>query len=346
MNLSPRSAPRLVFLDALRVLAILLVVTLHATVPVLVDPQRLGQPGWYLCLLQNPINRAGVPLFFMISGFLLLQDPAIHLPLSFYRRRLPRLLLPLAVWNGIYLLLRTRPDSFRSGLLDYFRTLLTNGSCYHMWFIYTILGIYLVAPVLGFLAQHGGRIYLMILLAVAIFPTSILPLINCVLPFQAVIYTPMAEGLLGYFILGYLLGTTEVSRLARMAVYLSGGAGYCMDLFTDLATSTAQSIPLPSQNGYRLSHYVVAAALFLWVRAFLQAHPRAEQAAARPLEHLSRLSFGVFWVHPLLLALTARLLGTGWTTLPYLCIQIILTVLLSFFLMGAIARSPFSKLLL
>lgn len=255
---STLAAPRLVFLDALRVLAILLVVILHAMAPVLVDTKQLGQPGWYLCMLQNPINRAGVPLFFMISGLLLLQDPAIHTPLSFYRRRLPRLLLPLAVWNGIYLLLRTHPDSFRSGFEDYFRTLLTTGSCYHMWFIYTILGIYLVAPVLGFLAQRGGRTYLMILLAAAVFPTSILPLINRVLPFQAVVYTPMAEGLLGYFILGFLLGTIEVPRPARMAVYLAGGAGYCTDLFTDLATSTAQSIPISSQNVYRLSHYFVA----------------------------------------------------------------------------------------
>lgn len=343
---STLAAPRLVFLDALRVLAIVLVVILHAMAPVLVDTKQLGQPGWYLCMLQNPINRAGVPLFFMISGLLLLQDPAIHTPLSFYRRRLPRLLLPLAVWNGIYLLLRTRPDSFRSSFEDYFRTLLTNGSCYHMWFIYTILGIYLVAPVLGFLAQRGGRTYLMILLAAAVFPTSILPLINRVLPFQAVVYTPMAEGLLGYFILGFLLGTTEVPRPARMAVYLAGGAGYCTDLFTDLATSTAQSIPIPSQNVYRLSHYFVAAALFLWVRSFLQKHPRARLAAAGPLERLSRLSFGVFWVHILLLEFIARLLDTGWTTVSYLCAQISLTVLLSFLLMGTISRLPFSKLLL
>ena len=215
-----------------------------------------------------------------------------------------------------------------------------------MWFIYTILGIYLVAPVFGFLAQRGGRTYLMILLAAAVFPTSILPLINRVLPFQAVVYTPMAEGLLGYFILGFLLGTTEVPRPARMAVYLAGGAGYCTDLFTDLATSTAQSIPIPSQNVYRLSHYFVAAALFLWVRSFLQKHPRARLAAAGPLEHLSRLSFGVFWVHILLLEFIARLLDTGWTTVPYLCAQISLTVLLSFLLMGTISRLPFSKLLL
>ena len=35
-----------------------------------------------------------------------------------------------------------------------------------MWFIYSILWIYLMAPVLGFLAQHGGRTYLILLLAV------------------------------------------------------------------------------------------------------------------------------------------------------------------------------------
>ena len=130
----------------------------------------------------------------MISGFLLLQDPAIRTSLSFYRRRLPRLLLPLAVWNRIYLLFQTPPVSFRSGPLVYFHTLLTTGSCYHMWFLYTILGIYLVAPVLGTLTQRGGRIYLMIVLAVAVFPTSSLPLVNHALPFQTIVYTPMAGG--------------------------------------------------------------------------------------------------------------------------------------------------------
>lgn len=346
MTSSPRSAPRLIFLDTLRVMAILLVVILHATSPFLIDPQQLGRPVWYLCLLQNPINRAGVPLFLMISGFLILQDPTIHSPLSFYHHRLPRLLLPLAVWNGIYLLVWTPPSSFFAGLSDYFHTLLTTGSSYHMWFIYTLLGIYLTAPVLGFFAQHGGQNYLVILLAVAIFPTTILPLINSLLPFQAVVYTPMAEGLLGYFILGFLLGTTDVSQSARVASYLLGGAGYCMGLFADLATSTAQSIPLPSQGGYRLDHYFVAAALFLWVRSFFQTHHWAERATANPLERLSRLSFGVFWVHPLLLDLTAQLLGTGWATGPYLFFQIILTTLLSFLLAEVISRLPLSKLLL
>ena len=48
----------------------------------------------------------------------------------------------------------------------------------------------------------------------------------------------------------------------------------------------------------------------------------------------------------MLLELTARLLGTGWTTVPYLCIQITLTVLLSFLMMELLSRSSLAKLLL
>lgn len=47
-----------------------------------------------------------------------------------------------------------------------------------------------------------------------------------------------------------------------------------------------------------------------------------------------------------LLPRSALGLGAGGTTVSYLCAQISLTVLLSFFLMGAIARLPFCKLLL
>lgn len=351
MSTALKSAPppsRLAYLDGLRVLAILLVVIVHATAPLLVNPQWLGQPLWYLCLLQNPINRAGVPLFFMISGYLFLRTPTVSAPMPFYRRRLPRLLLPLVFWNGVYLLVQTPPPSLSSGLFDYFRTLFTGGSCYHMWFLYAILGIYLLVPVLEVLARYGSRAHMMSLLAVAAFPSSILPLINSFLPFEASVYLPMVEGLLGYFILGFLLGTTEFSRRARIGIYLAGMAGYCMDLWVDLTTATPQSIPLPSQSGYRISHYFVAAALFVGMRTLFQKCPQAEQHAAAPLAHLSRLSFGVFWIHPLLLKVIDRLLETGLIAgpVPALLIQITVTVLLSFLLAAVLARFSLSRLLL
>ena len=215
-----------------------------------------------------------------------------------------------------------------------------------MWFVYAILGIYLLVPALEVLARYGSRAHMVSLLAVAVFPSSILPLANSFLPFEASVYLPMVEGLLGYFILGFLLGTAELPGRARIGIYLAGMAGYCMDLWADLTTATPQSIPLPSQSGYRISHYFVAAALFVGVRALLQKYPQAEQRAAAPLAHLSRLSFGVFWVHPLLLKVIDRLLETCRIAGPCLIGSIALTVLLSFLLSAVFARLPLSRLLL
>ena len=92
---------RITYLDCLRCIAILFVIVLHAMSPILSNPVYYGISSWYLCLLQNPLNRTGVPLFFMISGYLILRSPDTLIPSTFYRRHLLRLALPLCAWNQI-----------------------------------------------------------------------------------------------------------------------------------------------------------------------------------------------------------------------------------------------------
>ncbi len=66
---------RIPYLDALRCLAIFLVVLLHNDAPVVVNTACYGRPSWYLCMFLDGAVRLGVPLFFMISGCLLLDGP-------------------------------------------------------------------------------------------------------------------------------------------------------------------------------------------------------------------------------------------------------------------------------
>ena len=138
---SPSGPPRrMAELDLLRCLAILMVVTLHAAAPLLSDPALMGTPAWYFCLLLDPFSRTGVPLFFMLSGFLLLRDPRTLQVAPFYRRRIPRLAVPLVLWNLIYALADAWSARRPFSPLEYLEGLLDRGCYYHSWFSHLLLG--------------------------------------------------------------------------------------------------------------------------------------------------------------------------------------------------------------
>ena len=80
---------RTAYLDALRCLAIFLVVLLHNDGMVVVNAAYYGCPSWYLCMLLDGVVRLGVPLFFMISGCLLLNGTGTAEPAAFYRKNCP-----------------------------------------------------------------------------------------------------------------------------------------------------------------------------------------------------------------------------------------------------------------
>lgn len=87
---------RIPYLDFLRCLAIFFVIVLHSIAPTLVNPGFYSCATWYLCMLADPFDRTGVPLFFMISGYLLLSRSGTEQVWKFYRHNIPKLVIPLA----------------------------------------------------------------------------------------------------------------------------------------------------------------------------------------------------------------------------------------------------------
>lgn len=144
---------RIVFLDWLRVAACIMVIAVHS-----IEPFYLGGEGTFirsrtegvLCTLISSALRAAVPLFVMISAFLLVpvKGPAS----SFFRRRGARVAIPLAVWVMLYALIPL-PGSdlgtFRTG--DNLARVIMNfpDAGGHLWYCYMILGVYLAMPVIS-----------------------------------------------------------------------------------------------------------------------------------------------------------------------------------------------------
>lgn len=313
---------RIPYLDALRCLAILLVIALHVTAPIMVSPTLSQTNTWLACMVLDPLVRVGVPLFLMISGCLMLDDPRSREITPFYKKQLPKLLIPLVVWNGIYFAGAVLTGSQPLSLSVFLQLLLGQGVKYHMWYIYMLLGIYLICPFLRRLIETCTPRQILLLFGIILFSSTLRPALNQILPFQVVLFGPMLEGLVGYVLLGWLLGRQELSRRTRLLIYL------------------------PFESGYAFPHYLIAAALFVWVRTFFFCHAQALRPAQKPLRLCAQVVFGVYWVHPLVLDVITHLQPDALPLAAALVLQGVLTALLSFLFAACVSRIPLLRRLL
>lgn len=203
------------YLDYLRLFAAASVVYMHTAAAGLRGGVTLG---WHGMNLVTSLAFTAVPLFFMISGFLLLSDARTLEPKVLLRRRLPRLVIPLAGWTVVSVLwdaLAARDFSlhFVGGKLlgALYSPVLTP-----FWFMYTLIVLYVLSPLLcGGVRAMGksGRRYVLVLTALV----SLKAMLKAFLPdaldhWLDVDVLNKLQALGGYlliFLLGYYLGTLE-----------------------------------------------------------------------------------------------------------------------------------------
>ena len=164
---------REIWVDWLRVTACFLVMMTHAC-----EPFYLGGEGsliltksdalWVSVL--NVLPRACVALFIVASSYL--QFPLHYSSGEFFKRRAKRILIPFLVWSVVYALAYGDPaQNFKDLLLNF------NYAAGHMWFVYMLVGLYLVMPLLSPWAEKVGRKELLACLGIWLFTTAI-PLIR------------------------------------------------------------------------------------------------------------------------------------------------------------------------
>lgn len=133
------------WLDFLRVTACFLVMTVHATEPFYLGGDGTlvlsGADAFWVSLFEG-IARCCVPLFVIASGYL--QLPLRYDTWTFFRRRFVRIVVPMVLWTLVYALVYGSPVANFKGLLLNF-----NYAAGHLWFVYMLLGLYLIMPVLS-----------------------------------------------------------------------------------------------------------------------------------------------------------------------------------------------------
>ena len=164
---------REIWIDWLRIFACFGVMLTHSC-----EPFYLGGEGsliltkadafWVATL--NVLPRACVALFVVASSYL--QFPLHYSTGEFFKRRAARILIPFVIWSVVYALVWGEPvQNFKDLLLNF------NYAAGHMWFVYMLVGLYLIMPLLSPWAEKVGRRELNIYLAIWLF-TTVIPLIR------------------------------------------------------------------------------------------------------------------------------------------------------------------------
>ena len=177
---------REIWLDWLRLVACLLVMLTHST-----EPFYLGGEGSLILThtdavwsaIMDVLSRAAVVLFVIASSYL--QIPLRYSTKEFFRRRAARILPPFIIWTIVYALVWGEPvQNFKDLLWNF------NYAAGHLWFVYMLIGIYLVMPLISPWAERVGKRELQLYIGIWLF-TTIIPLIRVWLGGSApVIYGP------------------------------------------------------------------------------------------------------------------------------------------------------------
>lgn len=337
---------RILYLDFLRCLAICFVVVLHTITPALVNPAAYSSTTWYLCMTIDPFDRTGVPLFLMISGYLLLSRSSTGRVRDFYRHNIPKLVIPLTAWSLIYYAAEVVYGQHPVEVDEFLSRFFNQGVSYHMWFIYTLTGIYLLCPFLKRIVDYCTPRQLVVLLGIILFPTTLRPILNQTLPVYIYLFGPMMEGLIGYFLLGYLLGRAKFQKKIRILIYLGGMVGYAACLVGNLAQASPKGISLPMNGGYMLNHYLLVASLFVFFKTWFERRSARLEKFSYPLAQASNRVFGVYWVHVLILNVMTALVNFQGPLAVWVAVQIGCTLLLSFLISTAISAVPILRRIL
>lgn len=191
---------RVLYLDVIRCMACIMVVAMHAPVP------GGGMNG----VLTYGINLATAPcigLFFMVSGSLLL--PSKETGFQFLKKRLLRIVPPILIWTAVEIVLSSITNGWPNAidlLRRVFSIPLSNSGHGVLWFMYPLIGIYLLAPIISpWLVQASRneiRFYLLIWGVTLCYPFLNL-FLNTDESIIGIFY--YFSGYIGYFILGYYL---------------------------------------------------------------------------------------------------------------------------------------------
>ena len=290
------------YFDVLRVLSMFGVLFMHLSAARLA---MVESRGFIAVCTADSLAFIAVPIFFLISGALLLGSPKTDDPDILLKTRLPRIAVPLFFWSVITLAIPLAADLVHGRAPDFgtffsaVPHIFAHEAAIPYWFLYFLIPLYLLSPALRVLAKgldgKGWKYLACLALAVTAYET-----VKTILPYPQDMNLEILErlfllsGCMAYFLFGFRLHTKDL-HVSTPGLVLFILADTALITVCTVLHSRAQGALDQSFQSYNLLYSAaLSAAVFLLAK---QNAERLPNGAKRVFSWLSARSFGVYLAH-------------------------------------------------
>lgn len=345
---------RIVFLDWLRASACLMVMLVHASECVYSDDYSFSFPSelarWSVMFIQGFVRPVAVPLFLMASAYLLV--PVRTDTRTFLNKRFTRVGIPFVVFLFLYAFLPAAWGEF--SWAEAWTNVKQAGINFipresHLWFVYMMLGLYLVMPVISpWLAKVGKREerFFLGLWAFTLCFYWLRDILGPVFgecwwnPYPLFYYV---SGFIGYVLLGHYIRTClhwsrrKIRRVCVPVLIACYVFGMWQFYHRSFLVSTPQELEMHWQNDTIVAGLMSGCVFLLFS---LIKNPGKCYGLVRKI---SEASYGMYLMHMLMLPAVFGLLSPLLPVPLTIILTAVVTYCLSFVISRLIGKLPFGK---
>lgn len=345
---------RLYILDVIRSVAIFLVVLNHGIeitygfYPDAMNVLPLGEKIYAFSGFM--LGRLGVPLFLMLSGFLLLPRKYDHQGiLRFYKKNLLPLLLTWEIWVLLYAIYLGLRNGTGFDVGQYLKSAFFLGEIdlSHTWYVPTIIGIYLFLPFVAIALQKVNWKIVLCISAVVFVYVFVVPKLGILQGtiFENISYTVLNLNYSGGFCSLYLVSgyyAAVKSDRIRMFFRKKGRIFAAILAFAALFAVMVALLVIVFQKGIMFHAFydfplVLIMGILVFV-LFLQIPGKGRGSKA--FMEISKASFGIYLIHLLILLPLFDLLRPKMGLIPLSLLATIISFVASFAVVELVSLIP------
>ena len=162
---------KILYLSKIRAISSFAIIILHTfTMYNIVYKNELSERDFYITQLVPWLMMWAVPCFLMVTGVLLLDKNKQISIKKIFSKYILRMILVLILFTTIFYIIDKLCDqkSFEvNDILVVGKKLLSDESWAHLWYIYLLIGIYLLLPLYKVIADHASKTILIYICIIA-----------------------------------------------------------------------------------------------------------------------------------------------------------------------------------